>query len=221
MNRSIDLGLMRVLTTVVAVVICLAAGTRLQAQSTPTEVVTTRAGQLRGFRDAARSIDVFRGVHYGQSTAGERRFRPALPVAPWDGIKDATRFGDVCPQTGTGGRGNDESDEPTTMSEDCLVLNVWTPGVTGARPVMVWLHGRGYAQGAGSEEWYDGTNMAARGDIVVVTINHRLNVFGYLHLADVGGADFATSGNVGLLDVRLLGGLEGIDRGARLGQRYR
>jgi para-nitrobenzyl esterase len=89
------------------------------------------------------------------------------------------------------------------MSEDCLVLNVWTPALTGDRPVMVWLHGRGYSAGAGSEGWYDGAHMAQRGDIVVITINHRLNVFGHLYLAETGGDEFAASGLVGLLDARL------------------
>ncbi|MQA90246.1 MAG: carboxylesterase family protein [Gemmatimonas sp.] len=173
------------------------------AHSQQTEVVTTMAGQLRGVRDEARGVDVFRGVHYGRPTGGERRFESALPVAPWDGIRDATRFGDVCPQTGGGGRGSLQQEEPMPMSEDCLVLNVWTPGLSGERPVMVWLHGRGYNAGAGSEGWYDGTNLAARGDVVIVTINHRLNVFGYLHLAEIGGEEFAASGIVGLLDAQL------------------
>src|SRR5581483_3322221 len=87
---------------------------------------------------------------------------------------------------------------------DCLVLNVWTPeGDGGKRPVMVWLHGRGFAAGAGSEGWYSGANLARRHDVVVVTINHRLNVFGYLHLADIGGPEFRGSGNAGMLDAVL------------------
>jgi para-nitrobenzyl esterase len=126
-------------------------------------------------------------------------------------VRDATAFGPICPQAGAVA---DQalSDQRTIgalpalpQSEDCLVLNIWTPGVSdGARrPVMVWLHGRGYAAGAGSEAWYDGTALSKRGDVVVITINHRLNVFGYLHLADVGGAEFAGSGVAGLLDVVL------------------
>lgn len=166
-------------------------------------IVSTRAGQVSGIRDAAKGISVFRGLHYGQPTGGERRFKPPLPVAPWDGIRDATKFGDVCPQTGTGGRGSLQQEEPIAMSEDCLVLNVWTPGPGGQRPVMVWLHGRGYNQGAGSEGWYDGSNLASHGDVVVVTVNHRLNVFGYLYLGQAGGEEFSASGLAGLLDVQL------------------
>jgi para-nitrobenzyl esterase len=179
-----------------------APDTPVRAQQ-PTAAVATKAGLIQGFRDEAKGVDVFRGVHYGQPTGGERRFKPALPVAPWDGIRETTRFGDVCPQPGSGGRGSLQQEEPMPMSEDCLVLNVWTPGLTGERPVMVWLHGRGYREGAGSEGWYDGTNLAARGDVVVVTINHRLNVFGYLYLAELGGEEFAASGIVGLLDAQL------------------
>jgi para-nitrobenzyl esterase len=91
------------------------------------------------------------------------------------------------------------------QSENCLVLNVWTPGVKdgGKRPVMVWLHGRGFAEGAGSETMYNGANLAKRGDVVVVTINHRLNVFGYLYLADIAGKAYAGSGNAGMLDIIL------------------
>jgi len=91
------------------------------------------------------------------------------------------------------------------QGEDCLVLNVWTPGPDpiARRPVMVWLHGRGYAAGAGSEGWYDGAALSRRGDVVVITLNHRLNVFGYLHLAELGGQEFAGSGVAGLLDVVL------------------
>lgn len=167
-------------------------------------VATTPLGKLAGQHETEKDVLVFKGVHYGQSTEGENRFRPPQPVAPWDGVKDATQFGPVCPQGGEAGRKVKGSDELLPMSEDCLVLNVWTPALDDAkRPVMVWLHGRGFYAGAGSEELYDGANLARRGDVVVVTVNHRLNVFGYLHLADMDAENFATSGNAGVQDMEL------------------
>lgn len=169
-------------------------------------VVTTDAGQVRGAFDKGKGIYAFKGIHYGENTAGANRFRPPIPVVAWSGVRDATMFGDVCPQLGTAGRRarmHDGSEGDLPMSEDCLVLNVWTPALEGRRPVMVWLHGRGFSAGAGSEPAYDGTNLAKRGDVVVVTINHRLGAFGYLYLAKVAGREYEASGLVGMLDAEL------------------
>lgn len=167
-------------------------------------VAVTPLGKLAGQHDSEKNVLVFKGIHYGQSTAGENRFRAPKPVTAWDGVKDASNFGPACPQGGQAGRKIKGSDQLLPISEDCLVLNVWTPALDdGKRPVMVWLHGRGFYAGAGSEELYDGANLARRGDVVVVTINHRLNVFGYLHLADLDGENFATSGNAGVQDMEL------------------
>lgn len=174
----------------------------------PDPIVSTTHGRLRGTTE--KDVLVFRGIPYGASTAGEQRFRPPLANAPWTGIREAIEFGPITPQ-----RGPLVANTPAEVrtigaipllpqSEDCLVLNLWTPAIDDTkRPVMVWLHGRGFAAGAGSEGWYNGANLAKRGDVVVVTINHRLNVFGYLHLADLGGEKYAGSGVAGMLDAVL------------------
>jgi para-nitrobenzyl esterase len=167
-------------------------------------IAATKEGQLRGAKLADRDVYVFRGVNYGQSTAGAARFKAPQRVAKWQGVKDAVNFGSICPQAGDAGRRTTTAGEMLSHSEDCLVLNVWTPSLDNkARPVMVWFHGRGFYAGAGSEPLYDGARLAKRGDAVVVTVNHRLNVFGYLYLGKVGGKAWQQSGNAGVQDMQL------------------
>jgi para-nitrobenzyl esterase len=152
-------------------------------------IATTRYGRVRGLRE--QGVLVFRGIRYGADTA-PRRFQAALAPTPWRGIADATAYGAAAPQT--------KAPEPT--SEDCLFLNIWTPALDGARrPVMVYLHGGAHAHGSGSDPLYDGGNLVRRGDVVVVTLNHRLAALGYAYLARLGGP--AESGNAGNLDIIL------------------
>src|SRR5690606_27850133 len=121
---------------------------------------------------------------------------PARDPAPWEEVRDAFDYGPAAPQPPSPLFGDERT------SEDCLVLNVWTPGLyAGKRPVMVWLHGGGFATLSGSSPTYDGGALCRRGDVVVVTLNHRLNVFGFLHLADLAGTEYASSGNQGMLDI--------------------
>lgn len=166
-------------------------------------VASTRSGPVRGYSDGR--IKIFKGVRYGASTES-RRFLPPQAPEPWREVRDALDFGAQSPQIAGGDGGglfrswaNRRPD-----SEDCLFLNVWTPGLRdGARrPVMVWFHGGGFVTGSGASHAYDGTRLAAKGDVVVVTVNHRLNAFGYTYLADASPA-LADSGNVGSLDMLL------------------
>ncbi|BDG37411.1 carboxylesterase/lipase family protein [Saccharococcus caldoxylosilyticus] len=162
-------------------------------------IVETRYGKLQGGKN--ESVYYWKGVPYAKAPVGELRFQPPQPPEPWTGVRDVTTFGAVAMQPagllfgGVLGR----TTEP--RSEDCLFLNIWSPGADGKkRPVMVWIHGGAFLFGSGSTPWYDGTAFAANGDVVVVTINYRLNVFGFLHLADLFGEDYAASGNCGILD---------------------
>ena len=159
----------------------------------PSPIANTTHGPVRGYAD--QGIQVFKGVRYGADT-GPRRFRPPAAPRPWTKVLDATAYGPSSPQGGGDGQ---------AQSEDCLFLNVWTPGLRdgGRRPVMVYLHGGAYSNGSGSSPLYDGVRLCRRGDVVVVTINHRLNVFGYGFLARLAGPDFADSGNAGMLDILL------------------
>jgi para-nitrobenzyl esterase len=164
-------------------------------------VVETSGGKVRGLMDSG--AHVFRGIPYGGPTGGKMRFLPASKPPSWTGVREAFEYGPSAPQTAGP---NDAAGLPrrnAPMNEDCLVLNVWTPAVNDGRrrPVMLWLHGGGFSSGSGADRAYEGVNLAVRGDVVVVTINHRLNVFGYLHLGELAGGQYAASGNAGQLDI--------------------
>ena len=165
------------------------------AHPTHEVIVTTVEGRLRGL--VRNHIQVFKGIRYGESTGGTRRFQPPIPVRPWTGIREARRLGAPSPQI------NHDMPpwlDPEPASEDCLFLNVWAPEGAKDLPVMVWAHGGNYYFGSGGAPGYDGENLAKRGKVVVVTVNHRLNIFGYLHLAEL-SSEFAQSANLGQQDL--------------------
>ena len=157
-------------------------------------------GKVRGL--LLDGVKVFKGIPYGASTSGPNRFMPPVRASAWTGTRDALAFGPTAPQT-SDGSGTTAAGAPPQQSEDCLVLNVVAPGSGNdrRRPVMVWLHGGGFSSGSGSGRILDGSSLAHTHDVVVVTLNHRLNVFGYTYLGDSMGSDFALSGSVGLLDL--------------------
>ena len=166
--------------------------------------VETSAGRIRGrVRDA---VHIFQGVRYGAAPVGTRRFMPPERPETWTGVQDALDYGPRAYQpfrpmipeigdalTGTG-----------PMSEDCLRLNVWTPATgAGNRPVMVWFHGGGFRTGSGNSVFYNGEALARTHDVVVVTVTHRLNAFGFLHLTELGDNRVRNSANLGMQDIVL------------------
>ena len=167
--------------------------------ATTATTARTRNGDLRGTID--RGVTVFRGVPYARPPIGPLRFAPPQPPEAWTGARDATAFGPPAMQVAnvvTGGQAMG-----LAPSEDCLTLNIWTPAIDdGRRPVMVWLHGGGNVFGTGSSPTQQGAILVRRGDVVVVTINFHLGVFGYLRGIDLCGDALPSDGNAGLLDQR-------------------
>ncbi len=179
---------------VLATTACSTKPTLSQTSGEP--LVETAQGKVRGIVQS-NGVTAFKGMRYAAAAAGALRFMPPMPPPKWAGIQDAFAYGDQSPQA----RGS-LAHAGTAMSDDSLRINVWTPGLDSARrPVMLWFHGGGFEAGSGSSALYDGTRVARRGDVVVATINHRLNVFGHCYLGGVLGDDFQQSGNVGYLDL--------------------
>ena len=176
-----------------------AASLALRARSlawagTPPTAATT-AGKISGLVDDG--VNVFKGIPYGGDTA-KTRFQSPVPPQPWKDVLECTRFTTMAPQI-TPARGGG-----SVQSEDCLRLNVWTVGLRDRkkRPVLVYFHGGAYNNGSVNSDLYDGKRLVHRGDVVVVTVNHRLNAFGYLYLGDL-APEYAQSGNAGQLDLIL------------------
>ncbi len=152
----------------------------------------TTYGPVRGYRSG--DVKIFKGVRYGADTRARRFSKPA-PPAPWSEPAVAVEYGPAAPQASIN----------ETTSEDCLFLNIWTLGVGdgGGRPVMVYFHGGAYNSGSGASPLYDGKNLCEKGDVVVITVNHRLNAFGYLYLPLLCAGAFPDSGNAGMWDLVL------------------
>lgn len=163
--------------------------------STAEGVVQTTAGLVQGTDE--NGIYRYLGVPYAQAT---ERFVPAEDVDPWEGVLVADTYGNMSPQgsiSGLGGNG-----DQTGTDNNCQNLNIWTPGINDGekRPVMVWLHGGGFSTGSANEAGFDGENLSRSGDVVLVAVNHRLNVFGHLDLSAY-GEKYQYSANVGITDI--------------------
>ena len=169
------------------------------ARDEKTAVVTTEAGKVRGY--LYNGISIFKGIRYAQA----KRFHAPEPVRPWEGVWDASNYGFVCPYVDKKPWLSQELYLPHRYwitDEDCQNLNIWTPACDGEkRPVLVWLHGGGFNMGSAIEmAAYDGENMCRLGQVVVVSVNHRLNLLGYFDLSDF-GEEYANSGNAGTDDL--------------------
>jgi para-nitrobenzyl esterase len=176
-------------------------------------VAMTAAGRVSG--RVENGINVFRGIPYGEDTK-RTRFKAPLPVAVWSGVKKCEEWSTRAPQlTGERARRGVAGEQERVgfhlppdkgeQSEDCLHVNVWTPGLRDGkkRPVLFYIHGGAYNNGTVNCDLYDGNRLCHRGDVVVVTVNHRLNAFGYMYLGDLAGEEYADSGNAGMLDIVL------------------
>src|SRR5689334_4793315 len=170
----------RFAVALVALLACLAASCMASPASVSSSqsgpVVKAPAGEVQGYAEG--ELRVFKGIPYAAPPVGPARWKPPAPAPRWPGAKDATQFGAACVQPTPRGQSIYSSDLGQT-SEDCLTLNIWTPAKASKAPVFVWIHGGSLTTGSSKESLYDGARMAQRG-IVVVSINYRLGVLGYL-----------------------------------------
>jgi para-nitrobenzyl esterase len=180
----------------------------LRGTTSKAVVADTAYGKVRGFI-AEDGVRTFRGIPYAAPPTGANRFKPPRRPAPWVGVRDATQWGNKCPQVGSSSTpetalylGN-ATQTPGEQNEDCLVVNIWTRGKRdgGKRPVMLRIHGGGFAMNSGNNQKYWGHNTVRRGDVVYVSVNHRLGALGFLDLSQLGGEQYALSGNAGMLDL--------------------
>ena len=160
-----------------------------------TPVVETASGRVAGY--TSDGVHVFKGIPYGASTAGANRFMPPRRPEPWTGVREATVYAGRSPQSPASAQRPELATvwgpvDTLPVGEDCLTLHVWTPALDNTkRPVMVWLHGGAFSYGSANSPRYDSTNLARRNDVVVVAVNHRLNIFGHLDLSGIGDERFA------------------------------
>ena len=160
-------------------------------------MVATTGGKLEGTYED--NLYVFKGIPYAAPPIGELRWMPPQPAKGWDGVRPAKEYGTIAPQNPMAAGPIIHAEQP--QDENCLFLNIWSPGLDDARrPVMVWIHGGAFTIGSGSDAMYEGGKLASRGDIVQVTINYRLGVLGFLNLNEVTGGKIPATGNTGLLD---------------------
>lgn len=182
------------------------------ARASDTPVVTTEHGKVAGFCE--RGVLTFKGIPYGDTPAGRARFMAPRKAQPWVGVRNCTDYGPTAPPMAVWFeappfvddlRGGMAPPYPPASSEDCLNLNVWTPAASDGRkrPVLVWLHGGGFFTGNTTDVRTNGANLAKIGDVVVVSVHHRLNVLGYLDLSTIGGPRYKESGQAGMLDLVL------------------
>ncbi len=190
-----------IFTAVIFILTAMFSGCRSDVPSPVSEsepnLVETSNGPVRGLNEDG--IYSFKGLRYAAAPVGKLRFKPPVPPVSWTEPADASEYGNRAMQgSGPGGPASGLQ----KPDEDCLFLNVWSPGLDKKkRPVMVWLHGGGFSSGSGGDDFCNGKNLSRKGDVVVVTVNHRLNVFGFLQLGEEWGPEYVSSGQAGMLDI--------------------